>query len=326
MQCPGNSSHHKRLNLAHALLWGQAICLVLSLFLSPSVLAQSTPLLWQVEDPATKVKAYLFGSMHYGADSFYPLPDSVMVAFKQSDTLMVELNIDVIDASHIQAEITRQGFYSDASTLSKHIGDDLWHRLSELCETLAFDPQAFSSMRPWLVAVQLLNRQLADSEFEQDLGLDNYFLKLAAKRKRIVELEQLSDQLQLFARLSEKDQIQFLQTTIDEYSQAQRNLRDLAEAWYRGDEAVLSALVFKGFHESDLGKKLYQPLFAERNQKMFATVTSSMKRSQRIFLVVGIGHMLGEDGLVRLFETAGYSVTRITAENAGTHEQLSAIK
>ena len=69
--------------------------------------------------------------------------------------------------------------------------------------------------------------------------------------------------------------------------------------------------MFSAFRKRELGQKLYQSIFVERNKNMLNAIDAQLKESQKIFLVVGIGHMLGDDGLVSLLEGRGYRVTQV---------------
>ena len=71
--------------------------IIVTCFYSSALHAASQPLLWQVQDKDSRVRLYLFGSLHYGDETFYPLPDAVLQAHRDSDVLAVELDIDALD-------------------------------------------------------------------------------------------------------------------------------------------------------------------------------------------------------------------------------------
>jgi Uncharacterized protein conserved in bacteria len=295
--------HH---NIA-AMLWIILICCF-----SSFVQAASQPLLWKVEDQRSQVRLYLFGSLHYGDKKFYPLPDTVLNAYQASDALAVELDIDALKAEQIHITLQRYGYYSDGKNLPAAAGVQLWQKIKDISSSLGIDAQQLTPFQPWLAAMQLTSLQLARSNYQPSLGVDKYFLSAARGKKNILELETLDEQMQLFSQLSESEQLEFLQITLKEHGTTEDSLNTLAEAWYRGDEKTLDEAVFSAFHERPLGKKLYQMIFVERNKQMVQTVEKYLKNIQQIFLVVGIGHMLGDDGLIALLEEKGYTVTRIS--------------
>lgn len=283
----------------------------ISILASSSAQAASQPLLWQVVHKDLSGKAYLFGSLHYGKESFYPLPISVMSAYESSDSLAVELDIDAISAAHLNSILQTHGFYSGDRTLETRASSDLWQKLSGVCNKLSLEPESFIRTKPWLVAMQLVNVQLARSQYQQSLGLDKYFLSLARNKKPILALESLTEQIELFAHLDEAEQMAFLLATLDEFDSTNSSLDKLADAWIDGNESALNTLILTTFQKQKIGKQLYPIMFVERNKRMAMSIISYMKSSQKIFLVVGVGHMLGEDGLVTLLKQAGYQVTRV---------------
>ena len=200
----------------------------------------------------------------------------------------------------------------------------MWKTLTQVSENLGGDAQQLKQFRPWLAAMQLTNMQLSRSDYQQALGLDKYFLTASRGKKIILELESLDEQMQLFNQLSDAEQIEFLQVTLNEQGKAEESLKRLADAWYQGDEPTLNELVFSSFRQRKLGHRLYQFIFVERNKQMLKTINAYMKKAQKIFLVVGVGHMLGEDGLVALFQAQGYQVTLVTGVNTEVNMGVNA--
>lgn len=290
--------------------WVAALSIVLIGFFSIGVQAASQPLLWQVEDKNSQIRLYLFGSLHYGEEKFYPLPDTVLKAYNASDALAVELDIDALDGEQVHAAIQRYGYYRGKDNLQSHVGVQIWDKIKNITENFGIDAQQLKRFRPWLAAMQLTNLQLIRSNYQPSLGLDKYFLS-ESRHKKILELETLDEQMRLFTRLSDAEQIEFLQITLNEFPKAEESLKQLADAWYHGDELTLNKLVFSSFHEREVGNKLYQFIFVERNKQMLNAIDTYMNSSQRIFLVVGVGHIIGGEGLVALLEQRGYKVTRV---------------
>lgn len=287
------------------LLWALVV-------LNPVAHADSQPLLWQVQDETSQTRLYLFGSLHYGSEKFYPLPDAVLEAFEKSGVLAVELDIEALDAERIRDLLSSHGYYSGEQNLRSQMSEQMWQQLKGVSEQLAVDLQKLVRFKPWMAAMQLTNVQLAQSGYKQSLGLDNYFLTTSRGKKTVLELESLEEQIELFAQLTEAEQLAFLQITLRDFPKGRESLDKLASAWYRGDEEELNKLVFSAFEKQQLGKKLYQLIFVERNKKMLAALEKHMKSLSTIFLVVGAGHMLGNDGLVALLEQKGYRVTRVS--------------
>lgn len=288
------------------------IGLVLFSLLFVSVSANSAPLLWRLENSESGARVYLFGALHYGAEKFYPLPEPVLAAYEDARILAVELNLDSLSPQYVRQVTVRQGHYPKGRQLSEELSPRLWAKLSERALSLGLEPTQLLPLKPWLAALQLVNLQVSASEFEQRLGLDRHFLKRAERdAKAVHQLETLEQQMALFSSLSAAEQTDFLAQTLREFDNGQAQLTHLAEAWHRGDERALAKAILGAFNDEPFSKHLYQKVFAQRNRAMAEMVSNYLEEGARVFFVVGVGHMVGEEGLVALLQARGYTLERL---------------
>ncbi|WP_439134443.1 TraB/GumN family protein [Pseudomaricurvus sp.] len=286
---------------------GYRLLFLCLMFVSSAVRAE--PLLWQVDDPDSGGRAYLFGSIHFGDESLYPLPDYVQKAFDSADSLVVELDISAVDQVQAAHLLALTGRLPSGGTLQDKLGEEQWQSLKEISEGLGFSVETFQRMQPWLVAVQLTAAQIRRSGFDESLGIDRHFLK-SVKESRpgmpIVELESFAEQMSLFKELSDAEEVSFLQQTLSEFHQTPRSLEAIMAAWKVGDEAALVTLINGAFESRE--DKLFQRIFADRNAMMQVKVSERLSRGEDLFVVVGAGHIVGDDGLRGRLKTEGYQV------------------
>jgi uncharacterized protein YbaP (TraB family) len=126
---------------------------VLCVFTADQSLANSQPLFWKVESDESPAIVYLFGSLHYGAANFYPLPTAVLKAYEEADALAVELNVDAIPVDELQRIFQQEGYYSGTKNLPGQAGELLWQKLTKLCVELSIDVNSFREVKPWLAAM-----------------------------------------------------------------------------------------------------------------------------------------------------------------------------
>lgn len=272
----------------------------------------SRPLLWRVQHPAQPEPVYLFGALHFGDDSFFPLPDKVLDAYQDSDVLAVELDVSRVGPERMHATLDRMGRYPSGVQLSERIAPALWEQLSQASERLGLQTESIVHLRPWLAALQLVNLQVARSDYRAGQGVDRYFLDLAKGQKPVEPLETLEQQLSLFAGMTEVEQSAFLEHTLEDLEATGPQLRRMARAWREGDRSDLESVILGAFDREDpFSHTLYQRVFKTRNEAMASAVESYLSAQQRVFLVVGIGHLIGPDGLVDNLRQAGYRVERL---------------
>lgn len=271
--------------------------------------AHSEPLMWQVDDPESGGRAYLFGSIHFGDESLYPLPSYVRAAFDDAKSLVVELDISAADQVQAAHLLALSGRLPSGETLQDKLSGEQWRSLKDISEALGFPVEAFQRLQPWLVAVQLTAAQIRRSGFDESFGIDRYLLKHfkdSRPDQPVIELESFAEQMSLFKELSDTEEVAFLQQTLTEFHQTPRSLEAIMTAWKAGDEAALVSLITGAFESRE--DKLFQRIFTGRNAMMQEKVSARLKQGENLFVVVGAGHVVGDDGLRGRLEKEGYRV------------------
>jgi Uncharacterized protein conserved in bacteria len=284
----------------------------LTLFLGLSVHAaanRSSPAFWEVRKGNAVV--YLMGSMHFGRDDFYPLPPVIEDAFVKSSRLVVEVNLLGLRADASQIVFKHAGL-PPGSILKDVISADTYNALKERAEGNQVPLSAFQRFQPWYVTLMLVEAEIRKTTLQQQLGVDLYFLRRAASQKKpIEELETFDSQLSLFSQFSFEDQERFLLQTLGDLRNSQGYLSSMADAWLSGDVETLNKTLIDPFREQADTKLLFERMFTQRNQKMATAVETYLKGNEQTFLVVGVGHMVGSEGIVALLRSKGLQVQRV---------------
>lgn len=270
----------------------------------------SQPSLWQVKDPQSHAKLYLFGSIHFGVESLYPLPEHVINAYSESDALAVEIDLSSISAPEAAGVLKSVGRLPDQQTIREHLDDNTWQSLNRVCRALELPIESMERFRPWLVAVQLTATQIRRNGYSEGYGVDRHFLTLAKHPlapKRVIQLETFEQQMSLFGDLNAEQQSLFLEQTLDELEFAPDMLGSVIEAWADGNEIELETLIVDAFQAED-AQPLYQRIFVERNENMQTRLNQSLTKGETLFVVVGAGHVIGPDGLKQRFVDQGFVV------------------
>ncbi len=300
----------------------------LSLLLLPGLaFSASAPLFWRVKslvNPDREV--YLLGSIHYGDESLYPLPENVMEAFDKSDVLAVELDIAKADRAELGALLEKYGRITDGEDLRQQLGEKDWGLLESICRDLSLSAPGFLMTKPWLVAVQLVSVQIRNSDYSETLGVDRHFLKLARGWKQVQALESLEQQIAMFGKFSRDEQVAFLRRTLANYSQGEDYQHRMAEAWRGANQSQLEQMVLEVFSGEPNGERQYELLFTERNLHMAAAIEDMLRGPHSVFVVVGVGHMLGDRGLVAELQRRGYRVESVSAREVSDQNREDSLK
>ena len=91
-------------------------------------------------------------------------------------------------------------------------------------------------------------------------------------------------------------------------------MSDLVRVWSEGGESELAVLL-RSYMDSCPGlKKLFSLVFSNRNRGMFRRISECLATERNCFIVVGAGHLVGDDGLLVMLRDAGCHVEQVWAE------------
>ncbi len=253
---------------------------------------------------------YLLGSIHMATREMYPLPDHIEQAFRNSTTLVVEVDLNKMDQGKFQTLMMANGLYPSEDSLWNHISADTKNLVVRFCQTNGMNPDAFARMKPWLAAMATAfgPAQMAKQEFAP--GIDQHFLAQAAQRIRVEQIESAEYQFRLLASMPEAEQERSLRSALKGAGQGSEDFNQLQSFWLDGDAAKLDAYLSSSMQgDPDYSKRV----FSDRNPRMADRAEQCLKAGERCFVVVGAGHMVGTDGVVHLLEQRGYKVQQVFA-------------
>lgn len=283
--------------------------ILLSLVLSASVRGNASAgqkgFLWEVRSKTATV--YLLGSVHVFKKELYPLPGNIEKAFQGSDTLVVEANIDEINLENLMTML-EGAFYPEDETLEKHLSKETYSLAEAKLAEFGIPIQLFQRSRPWVVALMITSLEVQRSGFDAEYGIDKHFLNKARDRKKILELESIGYQISLFNGFPEAEQEAFLLYTLKDVDVMKGEMDAVVKAWIAGDTKAMESVVTKGLREDPRVLPVHEKLFYERNRNMASRIEEFLKTGGKHFVVVGAGHLVGNEGIPELLRRKGYSV------------------
>jgi uncharacterized protein len=272
--------------------------------------AENRTLLWEVKSKKGNT-VYLFGTIHVGKSSFYPLPASVDNAFKQSAQLVVEANImEQKDG----AEIARLIELPKGETVAKHIRPALLARLKALLSANKIPYESVANMRPVMLGGMLPIIEFVKLGYEMNQGLDFKLLERAiAEKKPIKELETALGQIKLLTGMSSIMQEAFLENAVVslELGKGATQVANIVNAWQKGDPKLLAQFADEASRDGKLADALNETLLAGRHPAMVEKIEGYLASEDIHFVAVGSLHLVGRGGLVEILKALGYSVTQL---------------
>lgn len=264
--------------------------------------------LWQAT--AGKGSLYLLGSIHFGTPAMYPLPAIITGTFNRTDTLVVEADILNIDPLSMAQLITEKGLYHDGTTLQKQLTPTIWRHLNEAASRLNIPIEMLNRQKPWLVSMTLSAQALNHSGYSEALGIDLHFLTQAQREKKIIELEGVAWQIALFDQLTAQEQAAMLEETLQELHNGKAFFERMFDAWKRGDAAAIQGVIDESTLKSANAARLNTLMITDRNHSMTTALEKLANQGGHYFVVVGAGHLTGNEGIINLLKKRGYQVTQ----------------
>lgn len=279
----------------------------------------NTPLLWRVQTSAGGC-VYLFGSIHVGEESLYPLPDYVTEAFADCDALAVECDIIAYENDPaLMQEMAEEMIYTDGTTIQSYMDEELYEQAKEVLTEYGLYMQVYDLYKPGMWNSLVSTAVTEASGLKTEYGVDRHFLQEAKDRNmEILEIESVEEQMELLNGFSDEFNFYMIRSTVEnvQIQAAQQNV--LYSAWESGNERLLEQMCVITDEQIAMGGTLAPELeiyrdkmYTRRNTVMAQAAAKYLEQGQRVFLTVGAAHMMGETGIVQQLTDMGYTVEQI---------------
>lgn len=263
--------------------------------------------LWKVS--GGKATVYLLGSIHLLKEDDYPLDPRMGRALEESDVVVFEVHPDSLQAASLQAYVLENAFLGEGETLESALGDSVYAAASARAESLGIDLGPMKMFKPWFVSIALALAEMQKMGFDPALGVEMHLAAEAeAKGKTILGLETGTYQIGLFASLTAEEQRALLMHTLSQLDDIEKELGKILAAWKKGDTAGVEDTLNRSFKEYP---EIYEKLILQRNRDWLARIEGFLAGGETHLVVVGVGHMPGEEGLLDLLVKKGFKVEQL---------------
>jgi uncharacterized protein YbaP (TraB family) len=279
-----------------------------SVFVHESVAQVKKTFLWKIQSKTSTV--YLLGSIHYLKKEMYPLDKKIENAFEKSDHLVVEANINDTEKVDTQ-KLTDSAFYLEDDTFEKHVSLQTYDLVKKELERLGVPLELMGKQKPWFLALTLASLEIVKLGFDPNYGIDRYFLSKAEGKKKILELESFDYQINLFSKLTEREQELLLLYMLNDIKVVEQELNKLVQAWTSGDTKGVESIITRSLEEDKGLSPIYEKLIYERNRSMASKIEDCLKTGESYFIIVGAGHLVGKRGIIEILKGKGFLVEQM---------------
>ena len=138
--------------------------------------------LWELHGKHNTV--YVLGSIHTLRASDYPLAPAIMDAYRDSKSLVMEIDLNEIESPTCRPKCCRARMLPEGKTLEQVVGPVRYARAQSLVRDVGLDLSMFGGFAPWFVAEAVSQLQLAQLGFDAQSGVEMFFMARARERRQ----------------------------------------------------------------------------------------------------------------------------------------------
>ena len=272
--------------------------------------ARAAPPMWLATHGRTRL--LLFGSVHLLPEALDWAPAELTRAEAHAATLWFEMPIDAASDAAARRQSLAKGLAPVGSTLFSMIPPPVGDKVRRAASALGVPPTTLASLRPWLADVSLTLRADVIAGGRTGGGVERQVqaaVPLSIERRWF---ETASQQIDFLAEAPVADQIASLEATADEILERPWTYRTVVREWLGGDLEGLRRDALEPLWR--VSPHFFDRLITSRNRR-WALVLRREARPGLSLVVVGMGHMIGSEGLPELLRREGFAVKRLGAAN-----------
>jgi len=279
-----------------------SLCLLL---FSVDSLAQSS--VWLATKNGNTV--YLGGTIHMLRADDYPLPPEFETAYAEADSLYFEIDIDQMNDPVAQLGMLQRLMYTDGRTLQTVLNNEAYSTLTDYVAKFGMPMLMLQNMKPGMLMSTLELLEFQTRGFTPD-GVDMHFHQRAkADGKTIEAFETVDEQIGFIENIGEGEESEYVLLSLRDLEKIDDDIESMVSIWRNGEADDLVELFVEDMEETIPG--VYQTLLLDRNNKWMPTIEAMFNDSDTEFILVGVAHLVGEDGLVQHLRNRGYQVNQL---------------
>jgi len=248
---------------------------------------------------------FLGGSVHILRSNDFPPPQEFDRAFARSSMLVLEADIEQLADTRIAQYLMTQMMLPDGKTLELVLDTPTYELLKAKCAEFGIPMENIAGLKPSMVVNILSIMEMQNFGFVQ-MGIDSHYLAKAKQaEKPLGFLETVEAQIDMMVGMGDGYENDFVRYSLHDIENTEKELTSIVAEWRKG-EAGLTELTIAEMRET--WPVLYQDLLAGRNAAWLPQIEAYLASGQNAFIVVGLAHLHGPDGLLRMLELSGCTV------------------
>lgn len=278
------------------------LALVASLVFAVPTFAK--PPIWIVRDADSEM--VLFGSVHVLKPSLDWQPKALLQALAGAEDVWFELNLGPGTDQDVANLAASRGILPPDISLFSLLSPRDRTRLNRACQRFRMAPGLLDRLEPWYAEVALAGAAFREAGAESGSGVERVLADLAPATASFHAFETAEQQIDMLAGASRSAQLASLQVSLEELERDPRAYDRLVSVWMAADVKSLERDAIAPLVAS--APDIYRRLVLNRNTAWTRTLDARLQGRGRTVVVVGVGHLIGKDGVPAQLRALGYSV------------------
>ena len=260
--------------------------------------------LWRVSNGDSEL--FIGGTIHVLSATDYPLPVEFEQAYEQSETIVLETDLEEMAQPEVQQKLLQRVMYKKGKTLKDDLSPQTYKVLTDYTASVGLMIESLNQFKAPMVMITLVMAELHRLGMA-DTGVDNYFLEKAlADGKTISELESLQEQLAVIENMGKGHEDELILNTIEEMKELPLVMGEMKQAWRSGDIKYLEKIGIAPM-KTDF-PDLFQLLLVDRNNIWIPKIEALLATPETEFVLVGALHLVAKEGVISKLQSLGYTV------------------
>lgn len=260
-------------------------------------------LLWKIEGPGVPKGSYLFGTMHLIEKEYFLFPEKLEKIVKKSDVLVMELPGLPNQLEALKYITLTEGTFYDYFSEEQMDTILVWAKKEFKMDEAAFK-KTMSKMKPFVI-VQMATQMHFMGKTE---SYEMTFERIAQENNLAIEgLESVAEQMSFFDDLTKEQQSEMVMEGIRDGDKTLELTKQMEEVYVRQNIDSLFLLIQ---NEGGVISSESASFLDKRNAKWIPQITQIVA-DKKAFIAVGAGHLGGPNGVIRLLEKEGYTLTPV---------------
>lgn len=262
---------------------------------------------WEVKKDDKSM--YLIGTMHPINTDYEYFSSVVNNIVENTDVLAVEINPSQDEILKANAD----GVYTGTKSVEDELSDKQIESLKSICKEIEVDYEKLKVLKSHIIVNNLQAVLYSKADLTMETFDDMLIEKSLKDTKKVIQLETMDFQMDL---LDKVNGINALKQLLDEHKEGKfiesgKDIIDyskgLMEGYAKGDTTVMEEAI----KTQKTNPESYDLMIKDRNENMVKKMEEYFKEDKTYTIAVGALHFFGDDGIVKMMEDKGYTVSKM---------------